>query len=426
MIRLLLLLLLVLASGLFALWFQEQEGYLLLHVNGLSIQATLFVALLAVLLLVALGHLLLRFVARLVATPGGFRSWWQLRRRERNRARMMQGLRKLAEGEFVDAEKEMIRTAREGETPLLHYLGAALAAHRLGELSRRDQYLAFADQTAPGGRLAVGLIQAQLSVEDGQWETAYATLNLLQGHWPQHPRVLELLASVCRRIEDWSRLLELIPALRRSTALRPEEIDSLERDASAGLLRGAARQGRAALDQVWSGLSRQACRDPVVRLAHIDGLLFQDPGSVDAERLLRQGLQQTWSESWVQRYGRLRMPDPSATLKRLETWLEQRADDPALLLAAGRQALASAIWGRARAYLESAVKRGAGPEAGYLLGRLLEELGESAAAAVAYRQALEQKDPYATPGALSGLSQQVSRVRIQSSGAVSTVEAAHS
>ena len=426
MIRLLLLLLLILVSGLFALWFQQQEGYLLLHVNGLSIQATLFVALLAVLVLVAAGHVLLRFVARLVATPGGFRLWWQQRQRERNRARMLHGLRKLAEGEFGDAEKDMIRTAREGETPLLHYLGAALAAHRLGEVSRRDQYLAHADQAAPGSRLAVGLIQAQLSVEDGQWETAYATLNLLHGHWPQHPRVLELLASVCRRLEEWSRLLELIPPLRRHAALRSEQIDALERDASAGLLRAAAHHGQPALDQAWGRLSRQACRDAMVRLAHIDGLLLQDPGSADAERLLRQGLQQDWSDSWVQRYGRLRMPDPSATLKRLEGWLEQRPDDPVLLLAAGRQALASAIWGRARSYLEAAVKRGAGPEAGYLLGRLLEELGEAAVAALAYRQALEQNDPYAAPGSLSGLGQQVSRIRGQNPGAAPLVEAAHS
>jgi HemY protein len=399
-IRLLLWLLLLFGSVLAALWFQQQQGFVLLHVNGVSIQASLVVSLLGSVAMVGAAYVLLRLIVGVVGLPGGARRWLSGRRRERERSRMLAGFQQLAEGEFAGAEKAMVKAAVDSGTPLLNYLGAATAAHRQGAHRRRDRYLASADQSTDGGKLAVGLTQAQLHIDDGQWETAFATLNLLQSNWPRHPRVLELLALVCRQIEEWGRLLEILPLVRRYTALDEPYARGLERDASAGLLRVSARRGRQELDLAWNRLPRNASRDDAVRLAYIDGLLLLDPGDETAEKLLRQGLQRSWKEAWVQRYGRLSMQSPEAVLSRLEHWLTQHPDDPELLLATGRQAIASRRMDRARTLLDDAVRRGVGAEACYLLGRVLQGEGQSEAAAALYRQALEQRDPYAAPAAL--------------------------
>lgn len=401
MTRLLFWLLLLFGSVLAALWFQQQQGFVLLHVNGLSIQGSLVVGLLAIVLLVAVTYLLLRLIIGGLGLPGNMQRWLSGRRRERERSRTLTGLQQLAEGQFSGAEKLMVKAAPESDLPLLNYLGAATAAHRQGAHRRRDRYLASADQSMPGGKLAVGLTQAQLHIDDGQWETAFATLNLLQSSWPRHPRVLELLASVCRQIEEWSRLLEILPLLRRYSALDQPYVQGLERDACAGLLHVSARRGRNDLDLAWGRLPRSATRDDTVRLAYIDGLLLLNPGDDTAEKLLRQGLQRRWQDAWVRRYGRLSMKDSTAILSRLEQWLTQRPDDPELLLAAGRQAIACGLADRARSLLDSAVRRGVGAEACYLLGRVLQDSGQHEAAAVVYRQALEQRDPYAAQTAIA-------------------------
>ena len=404
--KLILILGVLLVSVIGALWFREQSGYVLLHVNGLSMQASLLIGIGALVAVIIASYLLLRLTFGALHAPGGVRRWWRARRLDRARVRMLRALKKLAEGDFSTAERDMIRTVPHSDMPLLHYLSAAWAAHRAGAENRRDHYLALADQAAPDARLAVGLVQAQLYVEDGQWETAFATLNLLQDRWPSQPRVLELLAMVCERLEEWDRLLDLLPLLRRHTVMDARRVDELERRAAVGHLEQSCRQGSDALTRAWARLSRSATRQEAAQLAYIDGRLSFDAGDAEAEKLLRNGLRKRWENQWVQRYGRLRMARPEVPLATAEAWLREHPEDAELLLAVGRLAMVAGQWDRARTCLEAAVARSGAPEACYLLARMLEELGESDKANRLYRQAMEQDPRFLPPPGVEGIAPQ--------------------
>ena len=81
-------------------------------------------------------------------------------------------------------------------------------------------------------------------------------------------------------------------------------------------------------------------------------------------------------------------PDPTKQLKRAEIWLAKHGDDPDLLLAAARLCLRNELWGKARSYLETVISLRPTAEAYQEYGRLLNQLGETDAAAEAFREGL--------------------------------------
>ena len=98
------------------------------------------------------------------------------------------------------------------------------------------------------------------------------------------------------------------------------------------------------------------------------------------EKKLRKALKTTWSPALVAIYGELETSRPAAHLGHIEAWLARRGDDADLLLAAARLCIQNQLWGKARSYLESSLS---------LYGQLLEKIGESDAAAEAFRRGLE-------------------------------------
>src|SRR5690606_23193373 len=66
----------------------------------------------------------------------------------------------------------------------------------------------------------------------------------------------------------------------------------------------------------------------------------------DAERELRGALKRVWDPVLVETYGKVRSGDTGKQLKQAETWLRERPDDAALLIAAARLCMASELWGK--------------------------------------------------------------------------------
>jgi HemY protein len=87
-------------------------------------------------------------------------------------------------------------------------------------------------------------------------------------------------------------------------------------------------------------------------------------------------------------FGLVEGKNVSKQLKQAETWLGAHPEDPDLLLSAARLCLRNELWGKARSYLESVISLRPSPEAYQEYGKLLTRLGETDAAADAYRDGL--------------------------------------
>ena len=137
----------------------------------------------------------------------------------------------------------------------------------------------------------------------------------------------------------------------------------------------------------WRSLPKRLKDDVTVLGAYYEALMRV--GLHDkAEKELAAALKSEWRAPLVRLYGRVEGPDASKQLKRAESWLARRGEDTDLLLAAARLCLRNELWGKARSYLETVIALRPSAEAYHEYGRLLTRLGETDAAADAYRDGL--------------------------------------
>lgn len=382
-------LLILLLSVAAALALHRLGGLVIITLGEWTLQTSVLFFVLVVVAALALLQALISLLRSVLGVPGQLGHWRTQRRERKTRHQLVSGLLRLAEGHSSEAEKLLMKNADRSDAPLLHYLGAAIAAQQRSAYEQRDAYLAQADQTSAKAGFAVGLIQAQLQLKSQQWEQALATLHYLNDKAPNHPRVQAMLLRACEALDEWDRIDLLLPAARRQKAISSTELSRLEWAVALRRLQKARSEGATALDATWNSLDRSMRQDPEVELAYLDGLAATGQAE-KAERILRAHLNKGYDPLLIQRYGLLPLAAPEKALAQAEKWLLQWPDDSLLLQAAGRLALQAKLWGRARSYLEAAAARQPEPGSLHLLGNLLEQMGDADAARERYHQALEQ------------------------------------
>jgi HemY protein len=362
----------VILGGLIGTLVVRDPGYVLISYDDAAVETSLWFAL----LLLVLAYLALRLVMYVLnrsrVGTGRLGSWLKERKSRQARQRTVQGLLLMAEGQWAEARKVLVSSAREVGTPLINFLSAARAAHEMGDSDSRDELLRKAHESTPGSRLAVGLTQAQLQMNGEQWEQCLATLLQLKSNSPRHPQVLGMLCQVYQELEDWQALIELLPELRKRRVPGDADLDELLRRAWC---RRFDQRGTDPAD-VWRNVPKDLKRQPEVILAYAEALCGQG-AAAEAEAALRSALHQTWNEDLVDLYGRVIGSDPGQQLVTAETWVKERPNDAGLLLALGRISLMNGLWDKAREYLEASLRLGRSPEVYGELGRLCVALGDS-------------------------------------------------
>lgn len=368
-----------------ALLAMEDPGYVLIAVGSWTLETTLALTTVLVVISFALTYFLIRFGARVLGIPGGLRHWQKNRREQKAITSLTKGLIDLAEGHWQSAEKKVLKYAQDSDASLLNYLAAARAAQAQDADQRRDHYLKLAHENHPSADIAVGLTQAELQLEQNQLEQALATLRHLQQLAPKHTQVLKALANLYQQLEDWEHLLELIPLLRKQKAMKNDAIDNLAEQAYLALLKNA--HSGAALAERWSRIPPGFQEKESILVTYVQRLIDEDASEL-AEPLLRHALQRQFNESLLMLYGKIQSVEPSRQLTLVETLLREHERDAVALLTAGRLCLRNKLWGKARSYLEASVNVQPSAEAYNELGNLLERMGEGAAAAECFREGL--------------------------------------
>lgn len=389
MIRWILLILATLAVAVAAgLALESDPGLVRVYYGGEVIEMTLAVfSLLSVSVLVGLWAI----AALLVwawTFPSRLAARLRARRQKAARRALTRGLIEIAEGQWKQGERRLVKNARDSDVPLINYLAAARAAQLLREDERRDAYLKAAYESTPAATVAVLLTQAELQLQHQQYEHALATLRRLQELKPGHAYGLKLLARVYEAVGDWRGLETLLPRLRKSDVFRGEDLERIEAEALQAAL--STTRDREDVDKIWNSTPRRLRRHPDVALACVDALERHDDQDA-AESILRGALKHNWDDRLVLRYGEIRSSHPEKQLGRVESWLRARSGDAALLYAAGQLCAENGLWGKARSYLEDSARIDPQPRTWHRLGELLRELGQPEAAMQAFRKGLEQK-----------------------------------
>ena len=379
-----LLILALLAGTLISLGIGQDTGYVRITIGRYLVETNFWVGA-GIFVLAALAlHWLLNLSHRLRVTPGALTSWMRTSGQRRARRQTTRGLLELAEGNWGRARKLLEAGANKAETPLINYLSAAEAAHELGDHEEAEALLRKAWESTAGSDLAVGLTQAKLQLSAGKLEQALATLLRLRRKSPNHPFVLKQLSNAYIALEDWQALSELLPELRRQSVMDDDSLNELEKKVWLNVIDQAAerlerqpteQRNLDHLDRIWDQLP-PARRDDDAVVLHYAQHLAELGSESRAEALLRNVLRKHWSDDLINLYGRLRGHRADEQLLMAEGWLQERPNNPELLLALGRLSLRNQLWGKAREYFETSINLKRKQETAAELCRLYAHLGQ--------------------------------------------------
>ncbi|WP_192035854.1 heme biosynthesis HemY N-terminal domain-containing protein [Halomonas sp. YLGW01] len=391
--KLILLIVLGLAVGaLFGQLMQSLPGYWLVRVGDTSVQTSFWFGLVLLLAVFLVLHFALRLLMRM-RRPVSRLKLWSSRNRNRNAMRRtVRGLVALAEGRWKRAEKSLVKAADDSSTPLVNYLSAALAAHYQGRYEQADTLLKRAHLSTEGADTAVGMVQAQLMLDRQHYEEALATLTRLDKQLPDHPQILKLLKQAYLSVSDWDGLRRLMPRLAKHQLIAEDERQQLEQRAYRELILQASRNPDdiERVRNLWADMPDHLRSNIELVGLYAEALVRGGEEGI-AERLLRHSLKDHWDSRLVMRYGLLNV-DASRQLVYAEKWLQERPNDPDLLLTLGRLSLRNAYWGKAQEYFESSQRQRPSGVVCAELARLFANLGEHNKSQLYYRQSVELLD----------------------------------
>jgi HemY protein len=374
---------------------KQDNGYVLIGYGSWTVEGSLALFCLAILLLFLLAYFAIRTVSRLWHMPEQVAEWRRKRRNLRARQALTRGLVELAEGRWKVAERHLTRNVTQSETPLLNYLAAARAAQLQGAHTRRDDYLHLAHESMPSADVAVGLTQAELQLAHQQYEQALATLMHVRSLSPKHNYVLTLLKKLYENLGEWKKLEEMMPELKRRKVVSESDYQTLE----SRVYRERLKQESPTLEglvRYWQTVPKNIRQQQQMLIHYCKYMMALDAGS-RIEPLIVSSLQREWNNELVSLYGHIELANPSHQLAVAEAWLKNHQEDPMLLLTLARLSLQNKLWGKARSYLEASIGISPTPESYQQLGLLLERLGEEEGASRCFRAGLALEHPEPQP-----------------------------
>ncbi len=301
-------------------------------------------------------------------------------------AALREAIGNLYAGRFSRAEKAardaLSLQANKGAAGLV----AAVAAHRMREYVRRDEWLAAID--SPDWQDARLMASADMRADGRDPEGALSALTEMQAQGTRRIHAQQIALRAQQQLKNWAEVLKLVKTLEKREALHPAVAVRLRQQAAENLLRDR-RHDPDALLALWHSLSPAERQSP--RLADLAAeLLIALNRQQEARKIVEDALAHNWDARLLRRYPETAGDDALPLIQKAEAWRKERPEDPDLLFALGRLCLHQQLWGKAQSFLESALRLAEDNDALVIrthrsLARLFEELGDAARAAEHYR-----------------------------------------
>ena len=172
------LVVLMIAAGI-AHYAQKDPGYVMISIHDFTVETSVTIMAAVVIASFLLFYIVMRIGLGL--TPYSLRRRLHRRSADNGRKLLNRGMMKLQLGQWHNAEKLLLKAARNQELASLAYIGAARAAEGLGVADRRDGYIKLAQKNEPKNELPLTLALAQThdAAGNGAQASAVAERGLL-------------------------------------------------------------------------------------------------------------------------------------------------------------------------------------------------------------------------------------------------------
>jgi HemY protein len=367
------------------------SGYVLIVAQPYRIELSLNLLVLLLLAIISMGYLGMRLIAFTARLPAELSEFRTRRRREKALEGTLDGLKAFFERRYAKAEKSAAAVLKMEDAAAFGAINAIVAAHSahgLRNYSRRDEFLAQAEASAPQEVALRLMTQAELLLDEHRPEEALELLHHLpSGELRRHAGALKLELEAQQDVGNWEVVLELLSQLEQRDGAEISLIKQLRRRAHIENLRSRMLNPQA-LKEYWESLSPSEKKDG--KVAAVAARAFSATGDCAmVHHLVEQGLESQWDSELAKLYAECVGSDPLRQIEHAEAWLEAHPGDAFLLLALGKLCVQAELWGKAQSYLEASLSVKAGYAAHLALGRLNEKLGQPELARNHYGKGLE-------------------------------------
>ncbi|MGB0898004.1 MAG: heme biosynthesis HemY N-terminal domain-containing protein [Psychrobium sp.] len=222
MIRLLLLAVIIFAGILIGPSLMGHDTYVLIAINGWTLETSLVVMIMMVILFYALLQAAEWALINTIAMWGRTRHWFGWRKERIAQQKTIDGVLEFAAGHFSQAEQLSVNHVKHSKEPLLNYFTAINAAATQGKTQQRDEYIQQALEFAPDNTALIAT-KLKFLVEAGDYENAKSWLELQSNKVATHTDLLPLALKVREYFGEWELVIDLYDAMLKHRLITPPE-----------------------------------------------------------------------------------------------------------------------------------------------------------------------------------------------------------
>lgn len=378
----LLLILLVIGAMIF-----DDRGYVFIEFIGYAIEMNVMSLAISAILVFSGLQLFNWFINATVNAASGSRSWLGNMGQRKKQKLFRQGLIALAENNY-HAAKEALGKIENDDFDGINLLAAAQVETQLGQ-KQNARALWHKAAEVESSSLAAKLCLIRDALQKQQADNALAIIETLNNKQLNQPVVIKLWAQALVQAGLWQELKTKLPGWKKALG---QDYDALSQQTSLGnFAEIASKEGATQLMQSWQALPRSARKDPAQQAAYVQQLIDQGMHS-DAEKALVEFQKSAPQPLLVPLFKQIKLPNPTAAIKKLEAWLKQDDTNIELLSALGHIAYRANDQVLAEKALSRAIKLGNRQQDLRLMAELKESQNNQQQALQLYKQSLKQGD----------------------------------
>lgn len=339
--------------------------------------------------LVVLCIRLLIFIWR---SPQYFNRSSEVRKRNKAHKHLQEGLAELISGHYQKAEKHFVHggdLADEiGESSVIYFENAAIAADYLNAEDRRKRYLLRARQRADSKQhtALTRLNEAELYIDHGEYNKAIPLLEEIQKQEGKNVKILTLLVQAYINTNAWEKAWRILPKLR--DYMSEEDYKHKQKTCAQGMLKDTpAIESANQLKSAWDGLPNDIRQEQDMKLLYA-GALVENGHNDAAEKYLTQEIKKNHDLALIQAYSQLRSGNFKGQLSNMKQWESAHPNDALFLYAKALVAYKAKAYDLASQAIEASLQRHPSKEAFALWAQILEAKNQPEAALAAYRQSI--------------------------------------
>lgn len=386
LIRIIFVLLVLLISLVIVSMIFDDPGYVLVEFNQRIIEMNVWSLSLS-LIFIFVGLMLINLMIKsLLAAASGSRNWlgnWGSRKKQQA---FTSGLIALAETNYLMAREQLAKVENEDFNGI-NLLAAADAEMQLDQPEQAQAFWRMAS-TYEQSALAANMCLIRFALNQQQHQQALQLIAALTDKQQEQVAIIKLWAQALMADNQWQVLKDKLKGWKKALGA---DFDTLTQQVSKGSFAEiASKKGAVELKQNWQSLPRAVRKDPAQQAAYIQQLIDQGMFT-DAEQLLVEQQKSGPHPLLVPLFKQIKLPNPTASIKKLESWIKQDESNVELLSALAHIANNANDTVLAEKALSKAIKLGNQQQDILLMAQIKELQHEDNQALQLYKQSIAQQ-----------------------------------